>query len=115
MKKLAKDAKAGLIFGSWNIPPKDRKSMISMVFMPILFMKTEDLKQMNKNKVIHIFEYINKAGPRSINGYPNFMSFYSLREDDYKLFVKYYNKLKRAEERALKGGILCWLKCMLAI
>ena len=45
-----------------------------------------------------IFEYMEEAGPTSINGYPSFGSFRYINKEDWPTFVDYYEKIKNALE-----------------
>jgi len=49
--------------------------------------KTE--KEMIDKKVVHFYEYIDKAGPRSVNGMPCFFSMKNIIQKDWKKIVKY--------------------------
>ena len=56
------------------IPERDNDLMPS-IFIPLIFMNEEQRDDMVKKGTLHIFEYYDKAGPRSINGYPIFFLF----------------------------------------
>lgn len=49
-----------------------------------------------------VYEYLDKAMPRGINGQPMFMSLKLLNRSDTNKMFEIYNKLKTAEEEALK-------------
>lgn len=79
LAKLAWDIVSGKIFGSWDIPnPQD----VSIVFMVLAFMKPEHAAQLRTNEIAHCYEYLNKAGPRAINGMPSFFSAQFLNKVD---------------------------------
>jgi hypothetical protein len=48
-----------------------------------------------------IYEHLNSAGPRSINGMPNFFSLQVLNQEDTKTVFDTIQKLKKAQEEAL--------------
>lgn len=52
--------------------------MIGMVFLVLSLLDREHLKAMEAAGIASFYEYIDKAGPRSINGMPSFMSVQSL-------------------------------------
>lgn len=71
LKKLAIDIVEGRVFGTWNL---SEDAPTSMVFMTLAFMGQEQLDSMKERDVVHIYEHISEAGPRSVNGMPMFMS-----------------------------------------
>jgi hypothetical protein len=83
IEQLAWDIEGDRVFGSWNCPPE----MISSCFMVVLFLEKEHLEAMNAAKVAHMYEYVDKASPRSVNGYPSFMSARYIDQDDMKKVV----------------------------
>lgn len=97
---LARDLFHGKIFTSNHCrDPEDLKH----VFMIIALGAFADYKKESLDKVGMVYEYLDKAGPRSVNGYPMFMSMQLLnRSDTTKVFDK-YNRLKAAEEAALRA------------
>jgi|SRR5262245_33998187 len=72
--QLAWDIAAGKVFGTWNIP-KSQLGNIGMVFLPFGLLEEEQRDDMKARGVVHIYEYLSEAGPRSINGMPIFTSF----------------------------------------
>ena len=44
---------------------------------------------MRDRDIIHIYEYYDKAGPRSVNGMPCFMSHREISKNDWEKIVKY--------------------------
>lgn len=90
LKQIAKDMYAGKIFCDRQISnAKD----IPMVFMPIMFMKKEELE---KQDIYFIYEYLSEAGPRSINGMPMFTSCYFLNKENFEKMMGYYEAVKIA-------------------
>lgn len=88
IKQLALDWLGGGLFGSWMIR-EDDVHLLGCIFMPLLFMDEIQHKQIIRDGVVHFYERISKAGPRSINGYPIFMSMgYIDTADMERLLVK---------------------------
>lgn len=82
LRKLALDMVEGRVCHDQMYP----QDMVVHVFMPLMFMESltvEDAKSWGL-----IYEYLSEAGPRSINGYPMFMS----------LRVLHVNNLPRLNE-----------------
>jgi hypothetical protein len=97
LKQLGIDLQANRIFTSTHLVKDDAIHMLPYVFMPLVFMDDEQRK--NLKSAFAVYEYMNKAGPRSINGYPIFHSFQTLTEDEWRKVMEY---CIRAEE-ALKA------------
>jgi hypothetical protein len=81
LEQLAQDLVAGRIFTSAQV--KDN-SLLNMVFMPLALMGKEAMEQFAANEPFVIYEYIDKAGPRGINGYPSFFSFQYLTKGEWE-------------------------------
>jgi len=81
LEKLAQDIVGGRVFGSWDI---DDLGMVRMVFLPLAFVDKDFSDRMKAANIVHIYEYVDKAGPRSVNGMPIFMSMNLLDETDAK-------------------------------
>jgi hypothetical protein len=56
-------------------------------------MREEQLEELRKNPPGMIYEYMEKAGPRAINGNPVFLSFRMIGIDDTKKVLERYNKI----------------------
>jgi hypothetical protein len=91
--KLAKDAVADKIFFDFQL--KD-VTMLRMVFMPLGFLDDKGLENMRTWKPVRIFEYIDKAGPRAINGYPSFFSMQFLNQEEWDVVAEYIKKFQTA-------------------
>lgn len=95
-KKIAEDIYKGLIFTDRHLQnPEELKS----VFMVLMFMKDEDINKLKDNPPGLIYEYMDKASPRGINGNPVFMSMQLLSKEDGKRVIKYYIGIKNAVEK----------------
>ena len=95
LKKLAVDAVDGKIFGTWNMKESDS---LEIVFMPIALMDDNSRQGLIDKDVFHIYEYIDKAGPRSINGLPIFSSFKGISKEEWDqtvLFIEEYKNKKK--------------------
>ena len=77
---------------------EELKQMAGQVFLPLALMSSEDLKNFFDKKPALIYEYMHEAGPRSINGYPIFMSLKYLIEEELDIMNKYVDALRKAQE-----------------
>lgn len=93
--RLAQDVVDGKVFGTWQLP-NNEGDMLPMIFMPIALGCTIP------ENAGHAYEYLDKAGPRSINGYPCFFSVTFLNGPDSIKLSKLVKHLweKRKHERA---------------
>jgi hypothetical protein len=66
--------------------------------MPLVFMEKDYIEAMKENDIHIIYEYYSEAGPRSINGYPIFMSFRVLDRTDA---AKVWDMMKKFEAKTL--------------
>jgi hypothetical protein len=96
IKQLAVDTLADKIFWMTMI---DRIEDVGMVFMVFALMEPEDRRALLANRPI-LYEYIDKAGPRSVNGYPCFMSFQWVTDDDYQKVITKAREIKAAIDAA---------------
>ena len=100
IRELAADAAEGKLFGSWQFnSPAEAKSMIPVVFMVMSFMEKKDLKDLKDREVVHFYEYVHKAGPRSVNGYPCFMSMHVLTAGEWERFIPAYEEYRKMQAR----------------
>jgi hypothetical protein len=90
IEALAWDINAGHVFGTWSCPP----DMIRVCFMVLAFMEEKHLKNLKEQNIAHLYETMDKAGSRSVNGYPSFMSAQYINEDDME---KVITRLKEIE------------------
>lgn len=95
MKQLAIDWLGGRIFTDRHC---QRPEDIPLAFMPLALMKPSDMKQLQAANLGLLYEYFDKAGPRSINGMPIFMSMSMLTQDDTNEVLRLVRALKEAEQ-----------------
>ena len=91
LRQLAIDISENKVFGTFCMN-KCEIAHMGAVFMPLMFLNDKQKKEMSDNKVVHLYEYYDKAGPRSINGMPCFFSFAQINKDDWEKIVKYIKK-----------------------
>lgn len=93
LKQIALDIIKGNIFGSHCL--SDLTDAPS-VFMALNFLSKEDLDGMQKANIIFFYEYLDKAGPRSVNGMPMFYSCNMLNLEDYNKLAEYSEAFRKA-------------------
>lgn len=103
--EIVKDIHAGRIFTSLQV----RSSDIGMVFMAWMLMNEKTRNDMLLDPPHMLYEFMDKAGPRAVNGYPNFLSFRWLNKPDTErlreLYIKYEETLKAADESILGDSL----------
>lgn len=95
LNNLAKDIYKDKVFTSLHVPPEQIEQYLSSIFLPIALGGTKNLPL---DDVGMIYECYNKALPRSINGYPIFMSFHWLTKEETRLVITKYREIKNLME-----------------
>ena len=98
LKTLALDISEGKVFGSWMLPPDQAENLMPVVFMPLALGAAEKIQEVD---LWGIYEYVDKATRRTVNGYPLFTSFKMLTQDDCVTLNKYLDKLRQMKEEFL--------------
>lgn len=94
LKKFVDDLVSGRIFTSAQINDAD---MIGMVFMPLVLGALRGWSDTGLANIGVVWEYLDRAGPMSVNGYPAFFSMRLIHIDDWKIAVEAARK--EAERR----------------
>jgi hypothetical protein len=81
IKALATDTFKEKVFFSTMIREIDQH-LLGSIFMPVILMDKPQIDQLEKDKVSAFYEYMNKALPRCINGYPMFSSMRTITVED---------------------------------
>jgi hypothetical protein len=81
------------IFTSWMIHQSD-EGLITGIFMPLMFIDEVTRREMIRDKIAHFYADMGEAGPRTINGYPIFMSMGMLNGPDAKRIHDKYLEIK---------------------
>jgi hypothetical protein len=97
IKTLAEDIYKGMVFTDRHV---DRQEDISSIFMPLMLMGKDLIDGLQKNPPGMIYEYMERAEPRTINGMPIFMSFKMVSVGDTKKVFDHYHKIKEAVTNA---------------
>jgi hypothetical protein len=102
VETLAQDVVARRVFGSWDLGPPGSPDMLRMIFMPLGFMTAEDVAALKAANITNFYEYLDKAGPRSVNGYPCFFSMKLLDQDDSKRLLASVLELQSVLKRRME-------------
>lgn len=93
ISSVAKEYQAGHIFGSWQIPDT-QADLLPSIFMVLIFLDEIAVKEIQATKAVYCYEHMSKAGPRSINGYPIFMSCRLIHKEDVELILEKTRKIE---------------------
>lgn len=97
LSKLITDIVDNKVLTSGQVP----QNLLSIVFMPIALGVFADLSLDEISQVGLIYEYYDKAGPRSVNGFPTFMAAKMLHVEDWKIaFPKVLEEQERRKVAA---------------
>ncbi|MBY0561543.1 hypothetical protein [Hyphomicrobium sp.] len=84
LEQLAQDIVGGLVFH--NVYHSHRIEVanvdLEQIWMPLAFMDKAGREWQKANNINAVYEYLDKAGPGSLNGMPGFMSCHFLNVDD---------------------------------
>ncbi|OGU60448.1 MAG: hypothetical protein A2V66_01820 [Ignavibacteria bacterium RBG_13_36_8] len=93
LKEIAQGILSGQIFTDRHIEDDD---MFASIFMPVAMFDQKQLKELSDSQPGLFYEYMSKAGPRAINGYPSFFSYNILSIDETKKMIDYMGKIQEA-------------------
>lgn len=95
MKTLAKDIATGKVFMDIFLKEQEVGKIGHLIFMPMMFMDWSDWTDEDKAQFGAVYEYFDKAGPRSINGYPIFFSCRFIHRDDLRVVWRMAQKIQK--------------------
>lgn len=96
IKRLAEDIYRGLVFTDRHVQNPDD---VERVFMPLILLGDDQREEIRSCGPGMIYEYMDKACPRSINGMPMFFSFRFISQEDAKKVNEKYSQIKDCIER----------------
>jgi len=96
IKALAMDLVKERIFTSSHLRNPEETSM---VFLPLSFTAPADIKELKRLEASLLYEYWEKALPRSVNGLHMFGSLNWLDKKDHQRLTEQYKKIKEAMEK----------------
>ncbi len=100
IKEIARDIHRGLIFTDRHIKTEDER-LLGGVFTILSLMDNKGREKMMKDPPGMVYEYLSKALPRGVNGYPCFMSMNRLSVDDAVKVFELIKKLEKSEKEIL--------------
>jgi len=98
---LAEDIYRDRVFTSDQLRQGDL-NMLPVIFMPLLFAGKKMIEKMQIDAPGMIYEHFSEAGPRSINGYPTFVSLHIVSQEDAKKVWEKFEQIKKAVCGVLK-------------
>lgn len=101
LKKLAMDILGGRVFTNLHILEGD-ENLLPSIFMLLNFIDPDDEKnggkafaqKLQSGEIALIYEYMSKAGPLGVNGYPMFMSMRTLSKENYDILTEKIRKIQ---------------------
>lgn len=96
MQTFVREMVQGKIFTSLHVQDQ---SLLHLIFMPLCLGALADMSEEYVKEIGIIWEYLSKAGPRSINGYPMFLSMRVMHREDWE---KIFPAVERAEKALLE-------------
>jgi hypothetical protein len=102
LRQLAIDLYHGKVFTSLDPGVKSAQDL-QMIFMPLLLGAFKDLTPADFKNIGMLYEYYDKAGPRSINGFPNFTSFTILSVHDLEILRDILEQYQKTQKQFKDG------------
>ena len=103
LKKLAMDIFNGHVFCDWMVEEAQTR-LLGMVFMPLALMEQEHIQKLfEEEEASMLYEYLEKAGPRSVNGLPGFFSMRVLNRADHDALVPLIQAYAEKQKEFLEG------------
>lgn len=97
LHQIAEDLFAGRIYTDRHIPEHEGAHALGMVFMPLaLGADLTTLGFSETNPPGMIYEYLDKAGPRSCNGMPAFFSMHVLTQTEAEEVMRLWRNMRDA-------------------
>lgn len=100
LRQLAVDVADGKVFHDRMVAENDDPFMS---FMVLKLMDDDQLTEWLDQAPALVYEYLAKAGPRAINGYPTFFSFQWLNEMELEIFAPMVTELLEAKKAFVTG------------
>ncbi len=98
---LAEDIYRERVFTSNHIRQGDL-GMLPSIFMPLVFADKKLSEELRKAAPGMIYEHLSEAGHLSVNGYPIFVSFHIVSQEDEKKVWEKFERIKKSVGEALK-------------
>lgn len=98
LKQLARDWMAGKLFFSTMVR---NVNDLPAVFMILALMTPEQRQECAEARYEVVYEYLDKCGPMTVNGYPTFFSAGFLTAPEYEKVRLYKQAADQAVEKAL--------------
>lgn len=98
-KALAREWCEGRVLFSTHVP----EDIMSMVFMPLIFLTDEQRQSMIEEKVYAFYGKMADAGPRGINGYPIFWNMFTIKEEDFLMVERYAKEYDEFQKQFAAG------------
>ena len=106
LKRLAIGMAQGTVFTSLHLPPvtdeetmREHAQLVRSIFMPI---GLGGLGDIDIKTLGFFWERFDKAGPRSVNGYPVFFSVNLVNAEQAKWVVRKYEEIRRATDEVFE-------------
>lgn len=98
LREIAVGLYDGQIFSHKQVRPEE----VGMTFMPILLGAFADKSKEELEDIGLIYEYLDKAAPRCINGNPIFYSCRYLTVKETEIVNKHFSNYKKLKDQFLK-------------
>lgn len=92
LKKFIREFLSGAIYTSAQVT---EMNILTMVFMPLALGALSQWEEEEVEKIGILWEYLDQAGPRAVNGCPIFFSMYMMHREDWKIAARVIDREQR--------------------
>ena len=92
LKQIAIDIHSNKIFTDRQV---ENSHDLIHIFLPLAFLTKKQNNDLKESSPGLIYEYMEKAIPICINGYPTFASLNTLTQDEFKKMISYYKNIEK--------------------
>lgn len=101
IKRLAVDIRSGAVFTNRHVREAED---VQMIFMALTLADDALIDRLRADPPGLIYEYMHKASPQAINGYPIFFSAKMLNKADTDALFDLLRRMQEAEDAVLTGA-----------
>lgn len=88
LQEIFRDVQENKIFTSAHLLDKELPTLLPLVFLPIALGALDGVPEEVKDQMGILWQYLDKAGPRTVNGLPVFTEFNVLHKEDWFILSK---------------------------
>lgn len=97
LRTTAIDLVSGMAFASWQIKEYD-VNLLPVIFLPFAMLSSLQIKEIERDEIVHFIGHMSDSVHHSINGYPCFSSMRVINQADVVRLGKFIDAVSALEE-----------------